>query len=118
MTFVGQTMSSTMMSYQMIGMAAMNGQETSHNMTRMDHSNHNMSSDISFVSDNDENSEVSNEDCCTQSCNCFAGCTTVAMFVMHFVNTPSIDLSSKILTHDQLAISHQPKSLYRPPILS
>jgi hypothetical protein len=118
MTFVGQTMASIIMPYQMIGMTGMNAQEQSHNMPMMNHSNHNMSSDISFVSDNDENSEVSNEDCCTQSCHCFAGCSTVAMFVMHFVNTPNIDLSSKILTHVQLAISHQPKSLYRPPILS
>jgi hypothetical protein len=124
MAFVGQTMASTIMPYQMMSMTGMNGLEQSQVMKMMDHSNHfmaskNMDSDISSASDTDANSEESMEDCCTKTCNCFAGgCSSVAMFMLSASNAPSVDLSSKILSYSRMALSQQPTSLYRPPILS
>jgi hypothetical protein len=114
LTFVGQATASAIMSYHMMGMTGMNGQEQSQDMTMMDHSNHNM------VSDSSENSEKSTEDCCEQTCSCFTGgCSSVAAFTKDIAdNGPTVDLSSKILSYSSLALSQQPASLYRPPILS
>lgn len=119
MAFVGQTMASTIMPYQMMSMTGMNGTEQSQDMKMMDHSNHNMVSDTSSSSDTYENSEESTEDCCTQTCNCFiSGCSSVAVFMNGAGNLPIVDLSSKILSNSNLALSQVPTSLYRPPILS
>ncbi len=112
MAFVGQTMASTIMSYHMMSMAGMNGQEQ--DMPMMDHSKHNM------VSDNSASSEKSTEDCCLKTCSCFTGgCSSVAVFMMDAAgNGPIVDLSSKIFSYSRLALSQHPTSLYRPPILS
>ena len=119
MAFVGQTMASTIMPYQMISMTGMNGKAQSQNMKMMDHSNHNMVSETSGSSDTDENSEESTEDCCTQTCSCFiGGCSSVAVFIKGAGNAPIVGLSSKILSYSNLALSQVPTSLYRPPILS
>ena len=116
MAFVGQTMASTIMPYQMTGM---NGTERSQDMKMMDHSNHNMVSETSGSSDTYENSEESTEDCCTQTCSCFiGGCSSVAVFIKGAGNAPIVGLSSKILSYSNLALSQVPTSLYRPPILS
>lgn len=113
MAFVGQTMASTIMPYQMMSMTGMNGQEQSQDMKMMDHSNHNM------VSETSDNSEESTEDCCTQTCSCFiGGCSSVAVFMKGAGNAPIVGLSSKILSYSNLALSQVPTSLYRPPILS
>lgn len=113
MAFVGQTMASTIMPYQMMSMTGMNGQEQSQDMKMMDHSNHNM------VSETSDNSEESTEDCCTQTCSCFiGGCSNVAVFMKGAGNAPIVGLSSKILSYSNLALSQVPTSLYRPPILS
>ena len=112
--FAGQTMASTIMSYQMMSMKGMSGQEQSHNMAMMDHSNHNM------VSDSSDNSKGSMEDCCTETCNCFTGgCSSLIAFSKDIVgNEPLVDLSPRILSSSNLALSQQPTSLYRPPISS
>ncbi|MFT5755782.1 MAG: hypothetical protein ACI9LM_000494 [Alteromonadaceae bacterium] len=111
--FAGQTMASTIMSYHMMSMTGMSSQEQSQDMTMMDHSNHNMVSEL-------DDSEKSTKDCCSQTCNCFTGgCSSVATFMKGIVgNGPVVDLSSKILSYSSLALSQQPTSLYRPPILS
>jgi hypothetical protein len=112
--FAGQTMASTIMSYQMMSMKGMSGQEQSQDMSMMDHSNHNM------VVESSENSDKSMEDCCNQTCSCFTGsCSSLAAFTKDIVgNEPLIDLSSKIFSYSNLALSQQSTSLYRPPILS
>ena len=112
LTFVGQAMASTVMSYHMISMKVMNGQEQSQDMPMMDHSNHNM---INESSDSDDSSE----DCCVTTCSCFTGgCSSLATLMKDSDNSPIIDLSSKISSYLSLTQSQQPTSLYRPPILS
>lgn len=116
--FAGQTMASTIMSYQMMSMKGMGGQEQSQDMSMMDHSKHTMVSDSSAYSS--DNSEKSMEDCCTQTCSCFTGgCSSLAAFTKDIVgNEPLVDLPSKILSYSSLALSQQSTLLYRPPILS
>jgi len=116
--FVGQAMASTIMSYHMMSMRIMNGQVQSQNMSMRDHSNHHM---VSETSNHANNAEISTEDCCTKTCNsCFTGgCSNIAVFMKDAVGSePIADLSSKILSCSSLALSQQPTSLYRPPILS
>jgi len=113
LTFVGQAMASTIMSYQMMSMTGMNGQSMSQDMAMMDHSNHNM------LEASADSSTTSTEECCTETCNCFTGgCSNVATFMTISSNVPIISLSAKILSYSSLAQSQQPVSLYRPPILS
>lgn len=113
LTFVGQAMASTIMSYHMISMTGMKGQEQSQDMSMMDHSSHKMANDSS------SDSETSEDDCCVQTCSCFTGgCSSLATLMKDSGNSPIIDLSSKIPSYLSLAQSQQPTSLYRPPILS
>ena len=120
LSFVGQAMASTIMSYHMMGMAGMSGMKSMNsqaevlpqNMPMMDHSNHNMAGDAAT-------STESTEYCCNTICNCFTGgCSTIAALIKHVSNSPIVDSSPKILSFSRLALSQQPRSLYRPPILS
>ncbi|TMM42436.1 hypothetical protein FCS21_14695 [Colwellia ponticola] len=118
MAFIGQTVASTIMPYHMMSMMEMNGQEQSQNMSMMAHHNHNMAPEVFADS---YSSEKSMEDCCSKTCNsCFTGgCSNIAVFMKDAVGSePIADLSSKILSCSSLALSQQPTSLYRPPILS
>jgi len=118
LTFVGQAMASTVMSYQMMSMMNMNGQGQSQNMPMMDHSNHHLVNEMASDSSPDK-SETSMEECCTETCNCFTGgCTNVAMFMKITSNTAFVSSPTKILSFSRLTQSQQPTSLYRPPILS
>lgn len=114
LTFVGQTMASTAMSYHMMSMKVMSGQEQSQDMSMMDHSKHKM------MSMDSDNSDSKSEDCCDKSCNCMAsGCSSISAMLQDIKqNTQPIYLSSKINFHSNLTASQQQKSLYRPPILS
>ena len=117
MTFVGQAMASTIMSYHMMSMKVMN--EQSQYMSMMDHSDHNMVA----TSDSFEESETTDKsmkDCCDGTCNCFTGGCSMIIALMIDVtdNGPIVNFSFKILSFSHLALSQQPSSLYRPPILS
>jgi uncharacterized membrane protein len=113
LTFVGQAMASTIMSYHMMSMTGMNDQNMSQDMAMMDHSNHNM------LDASADNSTTSSEECCTETCNCFTGgCSNVVAFMTISGNVPIISSPAKILSSSRLAQSQQPVSLYRPPILS
>jgi len=110
LTFIGQAMASTVMSYHMISMSGMNGQ--SQDMPMMVHSDHNMANASS--SDLDESSE----DCCAKTCLCFTGgCSNVAALIKYAGSSTTFE-SSKILSYSHLIQSQKPTSLYRPPILS
>ena len=110
LTFVGQAVASTVMSYHMMSMKVMSGQEKTQSMSMMDHSMMNHASD---------DSEESTEDCCVKTCSCFTGgCSSIATLMKDINNNLFIDLSSKISSYSHLALSQQPTSLYRPPILS
>lgn len=116
LTFVGQAMASTVMSYHMMSMKVMNGQEKNQSMSMMDHSDHTM---MNHASDDSDDSDESTEDCCVKTCSCFTGgCSSIATLMKDINNNLFIDLSSKISSYSHLALSQQPTSLYRPPILS
>jgi len=116
LAFFGQAMASTIMSYHMMSMTGMNGQSMSQDMAMMDHSNHNMP-DAS--AENSTAEAEAEEECCTETCNCFTGgCSNVAAFMTISGSTPIISLSAKIHSYSSLAQSQQPVSLYRPPIIS
>lgn len=113
LTFVGQAMASTIMSYHMISMKGMSTQQQSNNMSKMDHSSHKMANDSS------SDSEISEDNCCVQTCNCFTGgCSSLATLMKDSSNSPILGLSSKIPLYLSLVQSQQPTSLYHPPILS
>jgi hypothetical protein len=112
LTFVGQAMASTIMSYHMMSMAGMKGQEQSQDMPMTDHSNHKMMSESDC---DDSASEV----CCVKTCSCFSGgCSSITTLMKYSGNSPIIDSSSKIPSYLLLEQSQQSTSLYRPPILS
>jgi len=111
LTFVGQAMASTVMSYHMMSMKGMNTQEQSHDMSKMDHSGHHMASDT--------DSEKSDEDCCVKTCSCFTGgCSSVFAIIEDISADTIVDFSSKITSFSSLAKSQYLTSPYRPPILS
>ena len=111
LTFVGQAMATTIMSYHMIGMTA---QEQSQDMPQMEHRGHHITSDATA-----DESKNSTEDCCVKTCNCFTGsCSSVAVLVSNINNDAIIVYSSKINILSSLAQSQQLTSLYKPPISS
>jgi hypothetical protein len=113
LTFVGQAVASTVMSYHMISMKVMSDQEQTQSVSMMDHSDHTMMNHAS------DDSDESTEDCCVKSCSCFTGgCSSIATLMKDTNNNLFIDLSTKIFSYSHLALSQQPTSLYRPPILS
>ena len=114
LAFVGQVMASTIMPYHMMSMNGMSGQEQPHDMSKMDHSGHSMTSDSNF-----DTSEESSDDCCVKTCSCFtSGCSSVALLIKNLSNDSITDLSPKISSTSSLALSQELSSLYRPPILS
>ena len=113
LTFVGQAVASTIMSYHMMSMKVMSGQEQTQSMSMIDHSDHSMMNHAS------DDSDESTEDCCVKPCSCFTGgCSSIATLMKDTNDNLFIDLSTKILSYSHLAQSQQPTSLYRPPILS
>ncbi len=114
LAFVGQAMASTMMSYHMMSMGCMKGQEQSQDMPMMDHSNHAM------MAESSNGNEATFDNCCANTCSCFtSGCSSFTVFMSDTENALSVDaLSFKILSHSNLAQKQQPTSLFRPPILS
>jgi len=112
LTFVGQAVASTIMSYSMTGMST---QEQSQDMSQMKHSGHHMTDDLTS-----DESKKSTKDCCVKTCSCFAGgCSSAAVALNKYVsNDLIINFSSKINFISSLAQSQQLTSLYRPPILS
>lgn len=113
LTFVGQAVASTAMSYHMISMKGKMAQEQTQSMAMMDHSNHTMMDHAS------DKSDESTDDCCAKTCSCFTGsCSSIATLMKDTYGNFSINFSSKIISNSTLALSQQPKSLYRPPIFS
>lgn len=133
LAFIGQAMATTVMPYQMMSMMKINVQETSKSMSMMEHCKRNKVNasagnikveslgTVSLATSEKNNSEASTESCCNQVCNCFTGgCASVAVLIKSAITThySLVDPSFKILSYSNLALSQQPTSLYRPPILS
>jgi len=109
LAFISQAMASTVMSYQMMNMKGMSMQEQPHELSKMDHSGHQM------MSDTDE----STEDCCSSTCYCStSGCSSIALFNKDISRGLTSDFVSKIMSVSRSPVSQPLTSLYRPPILS
>lgn len=124
LTFVGQAMASTVMSYHMMSMGNMNGQAQSQQSSNMDHSGHHMMNVSTAATSGSNSSGIdssanSSKDCCEKNCNCFTGgCASIAVLSKNMANDPVMDFSAKITSVSSLAQSQRLSSLYRPPILS
>jgi len=105
LTFVSQTMASSIMSYEMAAMQWQDPQLITQ-MSSMPNMVHEMS-----------NEETSSDDCCNQGCDCLiSACSTAALVSDIF---PQQQVSSVITDFNFLALfiyNQFPKSLYRPPI--
>jgi len=116
LTFFGQAMAATVMSYHMMNMKGMSSQQSSNmaNMANMDHSGHSMMNDSA-----EDNSSNESEECCAKSCNCFTGsCSSIATLVRNLSIDAVIDYSERVHSTSTLAQGQQLTSLYRPPIFS
>lgn len=101
-------------SHSMMSMTGMNEQSPKRKMSMMN-PNHQ-----SKFSDSLDDSQKSPQDCCTKLCNCFTGgcSSSVALIKYDTSYSGMVDLASKIFSYTHLVQSHQPTSLYRPPIIS
>ncbi|WP_371819991.1 hypothetical protein [Psychrosphaera sp. F3M07] len=119
LAFIGQVMASTVMSYNMMSMQGMShdrqmSQSEQHDMPMMDHSSHTMSDTVKVSDSNSDNG-----DCCPSMCKCFTGgCSNIATLTKDINTVVFTEFSSKIHSISNLALSLQPTSLYRPPIIS
>jgi hypothetical protein len=132
LTFIGQTMASTVMPYQMMSMEGMTMQGMdmgntssqmqgmSHaDMAMMDHTSHSNNSAESTHTGENASSEEQNENCCSTICKCFTGgCSSLATLPKELTPVAFGYFSSKIHFVSNLAFSLSLTSLYRPPILS
>jgi hypothetical protein len=119
LTFFGQAMASTVMSYHMMSMENMKSMhqqqssDQSTNMSMMDHSQHTMGNGTS------NEPESKDDDCCDSFCNCFtSGCSPLFSIHQNINNDVVIDIAAKIYSIPVQIQSQLPTSLYRPPILS
>lgn len=108
--FIGQSMASISMFYNMTAMQSMAGMSSMkgmhHMMEEADGSAHDMST-------------MSTEDCCAQECDCStSGCSTVSAFSTSMTYPPAFAIENKITSPNSLTASQTLTSLYRPPILS
>ena len=107
LTFVGQSMASSVMSYEMTAMKLENTQQSS----MMSHSMH----DMDEISDLDYS--AMSDDCCSQSCDCFvSGCATVALVSDILDQHAAINAATQFYLPSVFIYNQFPKSLYRPPI--
>ena len=141
LSFIGQTVASTVMYYKMVGMMEMNDGSSSQlaNMSTVNNhcdlmmmktsvnkllpthaqeelSSHTMSDELT---DNTSEPVKSSGKCCEQNCDCFSGnCSAVAMSMKCLTHKFFIALPTKISSVCSLAKSQRLTSLYKPPIIS
>lgn len=111
LTFLGQAMASTVMTYNMISMKATGMQAQVENMTTMPHCN-NMK--------RGSNSTQSIKDCCSYGCNCLTVGTASFLLPVNpsFNSIITIYLPLKITSTDQVLPTLIHTSPYKPPIIS
>ncbi|MDO6427008.1 CopL family metal-binding regulatory protein [Thalassotalea sp. 1_MG-2023] len=111
LSFLGQALASTVMSYHMMNMKQTS--QSSSQMNMMDHSHHQMTEQST------EHHENMDDSCCQQSCSCFSGsCSNIAAALFSTIQTRQLELSVKILSVSQAEQSQTLTSLYRPPIFA
>ena len=107
--FLGQSMASMSMFYNMVSMQAMTkapSTSNTHHMMAANDSAHDMAA-------------MTTDDCCAQECDCLtSSCSTVSAFSAIITYTPIFATTTKIALTKVLTVSQTPSSLYRPPILS
>ncbi len=113
LAFVGQSVAASVMSYHMISMKVMKSQTLEQDMTTMNHSHHKM------MTTSSEGNGDSEDECCAQGCNCFAGgCSSSANLLKQTDHQAIVDLAPKISSYTPQLPTQTASSLYRPPILS
>ncbi|WP_118958260.1 CopL family metal-binding regulatory protein [Colwellia sp. RSH04] len=115
LTFVGQGIAASLMSYQMIAVKVQSMEASQmpshhgHMMSQQDQSMAMMTHDMS----------TSNDNCCSSDCQCItSGCFSV--FAFSRLQTPSVilDITDKINQNTMLLPQQIMPSLFRPPIVS
>jgi hypothetical protein len=105
LTFVSQSMASSIMSYEMTAMKLDNTHTMSamsHNMPMMD-----ATADINDV----------NKNCCGQHCDCYTGgCASAALVGDILVQQVTVSAVTSFYIPTVFTYNQFPKSLYRPPI--
>jgi hypothetical protein len=117
LTFISQAMASSLMSYKMIAndISFKNTQTVSSNNIS---SQHRMHDEIATLSDEEKDAHHSKE-CCSKNSTCLiVGCAATTLTSKLFIQQVIISSSIKYISYTELALSQQPKSLYRPPIFS
>lgn len=113
LAFIGQSMASTVMTYNMMNMKIINENSKENPLKEMPNMAHcnTMKSSIDNTS--------SDSDCCSYGCHCIAFSHAKLYIFPHveFVND-SNHLQLKILSQQHLIQSHIPNSWYKPPIIS
>jgi hypothetical protein len=136
-SFIGQTMASTVMAYQMtyqaMSMMEVNDKTQSSTVTTMgNHCDEMMESAKSHSILNDtsmqvqiaqdklsQNTDQKKVKCCAESCDCNTGsCSTVTMVLKSVANVNTLNTPSKITSFCSLAQSQRLTSLFKPPIFS
>jgi len=119
MTFIGQAMASTAMSYSGVSCVhgAMKSKMSDITMSDSTVPDSSMSKMDMTLTDNDQDSDMNmSMDCCEDECKCpMNGCVSLSFLLNSHIST-AIVAEQKIL---QLSSSHQSQSsvsLYRPPI--
>jgi len=110
LTFIGQSMATTAMSYHMMSMSG-KGEHTQ-SQAMMEHCNQSMAMDSSVEA------EASSENCCVKSCHCFTGGCATVIALIKYTGHYAFFSSPRIPSYADSITSQQPTSLYRPPILS
>ena len=116
--FIGQSLASTVMSYEMLSNSVPNKVKNSGSSTRkMKHCMKNIA-DVSLA-----NGVITNEKtmskCCADTCQCLmAGCANTAILVQLTPGIITTEHAIKIQRATELFFNQVPSSLYRPPIIT
>lgn len=122
LTFVGQTLATTVMPYNMVNMKSMAEHQqpkTLQVMKSIGTNCHEMSDDRVMTPEDISPSQQENSSCCAQSCHCLSGsCTNFLVLIKNSINRLTVDYSSKITSIYGLKKSQVLTSLFKPPIIS
>ena len=132
LSFVGQTMASSVMSYKMLSMNIMMQMDNESTSTVKPTSNimKNMGSHCAYMMANStandtEPSTISStmldktKNCCNDNCKCFSGmCVSAFSFNQNLINDIIFNDHTKFISVNDLFKSQRLTSLYKPPIIS
>lgn len=132
LSFVGQTMASTVMSYEMLSMNTMMqmNNESASTTTSTSKIMKNMGSHCAYMMANSTANDAepstipstmldNTKNCCTENCKCFSGmCVSAFSLNQNLINDIIFNDHTKIISVSGLFKSQRLTSLYKPPIIS